>query len=167
MVYLHGGYDEVFPRIEELLNGKEEGYSAQVQLDPIDAFGDYDAELLRVESRELFPAEIEVGMQFEGVPDGAAAEEEDAGRIFTITDIAEDKVVLDGNHPYAGIALRFDLTVLSVREASEQEIAQGFASDASGLTIGTTTDMYEDDEEDDEGDESDHNASRQRPRTLH
>ncbi|RCS59529.1 FKBP-type peptidyl-prolyl cis-trans isomerase [Parvibium lacunae] len=166
MVYLHGGYDEIFPRIEELLLDKEEGYSAQIQLDPQDAFGDYDTELLRVEDRQLFPTELEVGMQFEGVPSDA---DEVDSHVYTVTDIAEDKVILDGNHPYAGMALRFELRVLAVREASEQEIEQGFASDASGLTIGTTTEIYPDDDEDeeDENDTSAHNAARQRPRTLH
>lgn len=168
MLYLHGGYDEIFPRIEEILTGKEVGFSTQVQLEPEDAFGEYDSSLLRMEARELFPDEIEVGMQFEGVPDGAegGSEEDEEGIIYTVTDIAEGKVVLDGNHPYAGIALRFELTVLAVREASEQEIEQGFASDASGLTIATTTDLHPDEDEDDD-DDSDHHAARQRPRTLH
>jgi FKBP-type peptidyl-prolyl cis-trans isomerase SlyD len=121
LVYLHGGYGGIFDRIEEELQGKGEGDSLEVQLEPEDAFGDYDAELVAVESRQLFPENIEVGMQFErGSEDG---ESDDA--LFTITDIADDKVVVDGNHPLAGIALQFSCTVTSVRAATEEEITHG------------------------------------------
>lgn len=122
MVYLHGGYDNIFPKIEEALEGQQAGYTTTIQLEPEEAFGDYDAELVKVEPRERFPAPLEVGMQFEGSPED---EEEGEGHIFTVTDIAEDKVVLDGNHPLAGIALRFALKVEAVRAASDEEIAHG------------------------------------------
>ncbi|MBC3870133.1 FKBP-type peptidyl-prolyl cis-trans isomerase [Undibacterium oligocarboniphilum] len=122
MVYLHGGYDNIFPKIEEALEGKEAGYHTTIQLNPEDAFGDYDAELVKVEARDRFPSPLEVGMQFEGTPEES---EDQEGHIFTITDIADDKVVLDGNHPLAGIALRFSLTVEAVRAATEEEVAHG------------------------------------------
>jgi len=141
MVYLHGGYDNIFPKIEEALEGKEAGFSTIIQLNPEDAFGDYDAALVKVEPRNRFPSPIEVGMQFEGMPEET---EEDEALIFTVTDIAEDKVVLDGNHPLAGIALRFSLTVESVREASDEEVAHGHVHGAHG---------HHDDEDDGMGDE--------------
>lgn len=141
MVYLHGGYDNIFPKIEEALEGKEAGFSTIIQLNPEDAFGDYDAALVKVEPRNRFPSPLEVGMQFEGMPEET---EEDEALIFTVTDIAEDKVVLDGNHPLAGIALRFSLTVESVREASDEEIAHGHVHGAHG---------HHDDEDDGMGDE--------------
>ncbi|MBC3811087.1 FKBP-type peptidyl-prolyl cis-trans isomerase [Undibacterium aquatile] len=141
MVYLHGGYDNIFPKIEEALEGKEAGFSTVIQLNPEDAFGDYDAALVKVEPRNRFPSPIEVGMQFEGMPEET---EEDEALIFTVTDIAEDKVVLDGNHPLAGIALRFSLTVESVREASDEEVAHGHVHGAHG---------HHDDEDDGMGDE--------------
>jgi FKBP-type peptidyl-prolyl cis-trans isomerase SlyD len=141
MVYLHGGYDNIFPKIEEALEGKEAGFSTVIQLNPEDAFGDYDAALVKVEPRNRFPSPLEVGMQFEGMPEET---EEDEALIFTVTDIAEDKVVLDGNHPLAGIALRFSLTVESVREASDEEIAHGHVHGAHG---------HHDDEDDGMGDE--------------
>ena len=142
MVYLHGGYDNIFPKIEEALEGKEAGFSTVIQLNPEDAFGDYDAALIKVEPRNRFPSPLEVGMQFEGMPEESG--EEDA-LIFTVTDIAEDKVVLDGNHPLAGIALRFSLTVESVREASDEEIAHGHVHGAHG--------HHHDDDDDSMGDE--------------
>jgi FKBP-type peptidyl-prolyl cis-trans isomerase SlyD len=120
IVYLHGGYDGIFPRIEEALQGKGVGDMLELMLQPEDAFGDYDAELVMIEPRSLFPDNIEVGMQFE-----RATEEGDDGELYTITDIAEDKVVVDGNHPLAGMALMFSCTVSEVRMATAEEIGHG------------------------------------------
>jgi len=148
MVYLHGGYDNIFPKIEEALEGKEVGFATTLHLDPEDAFGDYDAALVKVEPRSRFPSPLEVGMQFEGMPeDSEDAEDADESEahIFTVTDIAEDKVVLDGNHPLAGIALRFSLTVDGVRPASDEEIAHGHVHGVHG--------HHHDDEDDDAGNE--------------
>lgn len=122
LVYLHGGYDDIFPKIEEALQGKKIGESIQVKLQPDEAFGDYDAELVQVEPRKDFPKEIQVGMQFEGAPEGA---DEDDFVIYRVTDIADDKVVLDGNHPLAGMALVFTCTVTSIRPASAEEVEHG------------------------------------------
>lgn len=128
LVYLHGGYGGIFDRIEEELQGKAAGDSLEVRLEPDDAFGEYDAELVTVEPRKLFPENIEVGMQFErGDEDGA-----DEGMLFTITDIAEDKVVVDGNHPLAGTTLLFSCTVTEVRAASADEVAHGHAHGEHG-----------------------------------
>jgi FKBP-type peptidyl-prolyl cis-trans isomerase SlyD len=143
MVYLHGGYENTLPKIEEELDGKEEGYTSTIQVEPDDAFGDYDPALVKVEPRNRLPEPLEVGMQFEGMPDANDADEE--AMIFTVTDIADDKVVLDGNHPLAGMALRFELTVVGVRAASDEEIAHEHVHGAHGHHHG----------EDDEGDDSD------------
>ncbi len=132
MVYLHGGYDGTFPKIEEALEGQEPAFETQLQLEPEDAFGDYDAELVKVEARDRFPEPLEVGMQFEGVPEDG---EEDDSVIYTITDVADDKVVLDGNHPLAGMALRFWLKVSAVREATPEEVEHGHAHGQSGLEL--------------------------------
>ncbi|MGN6389896.1 MAG: FKBP-type peptidyl-prolyl cis-trans isomerase [Burkholderiaceae bacterium] len=120
MVYLHGGYENTLPKIEEALDGKEPGYETLIQVEPQDAFGEYDAELVKVESRDRLPTPLEVGMQFEGTPEGGDQDEQSL--IFTVTEIADDKVVLDGNHPLAGIALRFALKVDAVRAATPEEI---------------------------------------------
>ncbi len=118
--YLHGGYDGIFPLVEQALAGKMVGEQCQVRLEPEDAFGDYDAELVRLEPREKFPGNIEVGMRFEG-----RGEESGAMVIYTVTDIAEDKVVVDGNHPLAGQTLHFACTVTAVRAATTEELTHG------------------------------------------
>lgn len=122
LVYLHGGYDDIFARIEESLQDKRIGESVQVKLQPDEAFGEYDAELVQVEPRSNFPKEIQVGMQFEGGPEGA---DDDEYMIYRVTEIADDKVVLDGNHPLAGMSLIFTCTVTAIRPASEEEIEHG------------------------------------------
>lgn len=121
MVYLHGGYENTLPKIEEALEGKDIGYETTIQVEPEDAFGEYDPNLIKIEPRNRLPDPVEVGMQFEGTPDDAAGGEESL--IFTVTDIADDQVVLDGNHPLAGMALRFTLNVAGVRDATEEEVA--------------------------------------------
>ena len=121
IVYLHGGYGGIFDRIEEALQGKAEGERLEIKLQPEDAFGDYDAELVNIEPRKLFPENIEVGMQFER----ADGDDDTEGVLFTITDIADDRVVVDGNHPLAGMALVFSCTVSSVRSATKEEVAHG------------------------------------------
>lgn len=139
--FLHRGLDSLLPRLDDAIEGKEPGYENTFHLEPEDAFGDYDADLLRVEPRSRFPEPIEVGMQFEGVPgpegdDGEEVMVSDAGDdeepsedalIFIVTDLTEDKVVLDANHPYAGMALRVRMKVLDVRKAEPEEIEQGHA----------------------------------------
>jgi FKBP-type peptidyl-prolyl cis-trans isomerase SlyD len=116
LVYLHGAGD-IFPRIEAALEGREPGERVVLRLEPEDAFGDADASLVHlVECRKLGPA-VEVGMRFEGLPG------QPDGRIYTVTDVAEGMAVLDGNHPLAGWALRFELTVRRVERASEEELA--------------------------------------------
>jgi len=118
--YLHGGFDEIFPIVEEELQNKEVGHSCSIVMSPKNHFGEYESELVRIESRDAFPDNIKVGMQFEG--------EEENSRItliYTITDITEDKVVVDGNHPLAGMTLHFDCTVTGVRPATEEEISHG------------------------------------------
>lgn len=122
LVYLHGGYDDIFPKIEEAVQGKKIGESIKVKLQPDEAFGDYDEELIQIEPRSQFPEELQVGMQFEGAPEGS--DDEDFV-IYRVTDIADEKVVLDGNHPLAGMALIFNCTVTAVRPASAEEIAHG------------------------------------------
>lgn len=151
MVYLHGGYENTLPKIEEALDGQEVGFSTELQVEPDDAFGEYDPSLVKVEPRNRLPTPLEVGMQFEGMPDGS--DDEDDAMIFTVTDIADDKVVLDGNHPLAGIALRFSLNVAEVRVATEEEIEHEHVHGPHGH------DDYDDEDDEDEG-EGDHFRSQ-------
>lgn len=126
--YLHGGYDGIFAAVEAALDGKSTGDKVEVRLEPGDAFGEYDEQLVRVEPRARFPAEVAVGMQFEGVP-GDDEDGDEAAAIYTVTDIGQEAVVLDGNHPFAGIALKFQCTVVGVRAATADELERGAADD--------------------------------------
>jgi FKBP-type peptidyl-prolyl cis-trans isomerase SlyD len=112
--YLHGGYGHLFEALEKALEGKGPGESLLVQLEPEQAFGEYDADLLRVEPVARYGEGVAVGMEIE----------EDA-RLYIVTDVADGKVVLDANHPLAGIALRFSCVILSIRAATEEEVRRG------------------------------------------
>lgn len=125
--YLHGGYDGIFPLVERALDGKNVGDTCRVRLEPDDAFGEYDAELVHVEPRDKFPGNVGVGMQFEGRSGNS-----DETLLYTVTDIAEDKVVVDGNHPLAGRALDFSCTVAAVRSATSEEVRHGHVHGAHG-----------------------------------
>lgn len=119
--YLHGGYDGIFPTVEEALESVAQGGTVAVTLDPDNAFGEYEDELVRVEPRDAFPMEgIEVGMQFQ-----AGAEGSDEDLVFTVTEITAESVVIDGNHPLAGQTLLFKGTVEGVRPATAEELAHG------------------------------------------
>ena len=121
MSYLHGGYEGIFPLVESGLDGKSVGEEFSVTLEPDDAFCEYDENLLRVEPREVFPKNVEVGMQFEGGTQG----EDDEWVVYTVTDIAEKQVVVDGNHPLAGQRLLFKCVVADVRAATKEELTHG------------------------------------------
>lgn len=125
--FLVGGTD-LFKKIEEALQGHEVGAKINLQLEPEEAFGDFNDQLLFLEPRTLFPAETVEGLTFEGssLPAGCNPNApRDA--LYTVTDIYPEHVVLDGNHPLAGIALRLSLKVEAVREATEEEIGRGSA----------------------------------------
>jgi len=124
--YLHGGYDGIFPLVEEALHGKKIGDHCSVTMQPDDAFGEYDHGLVEVEPRSSFPKEVAVGMQFEGGPDDA--DEEDC-LLFTVVDVTDDEVTVDGNHPLAGKTLTFNCTVTGVRKATDEELAHGHVHD--------------------------------------
>ncbi len=128
LVYLHGGYDGIFPRVEEALEGKASGFKSTFHLEPEDAFGDYDADQVRVEPRSKFPEPIEIGMRYEGVPE----DDQDDIEILTVTDLTDDTVVLDANHPLAGVALRIAVEILDVRAASDEEIEHQHPHGADG-----------------------------------
>lgn len=117
MVYLHGGYDNTLPKIEEALDGKEPGAEISLLLKPEDAFGVRDETLQRTISKKDFPPGVKVGGQLEGVTDDGRP------HVFHVMKIKGDQVLLDGNHPLAGKELRFQLKVTGVRAASAEEIA--------------------------------------------
>jgi FKBP-type peptidyl-prolyl cis-trans isomerase SlyD len=114
MTYLHGGYGQMFDALEKALEGKGPGESLRLQLEPEEAFGDYDAELLRVEPLQRYGEGVAIGMEIE-----------EGDQVYTATDVADGKVVLDANHPLAGMALRFQVEIISIRKAEPEEIKRG------------------------------------------
>lgn len=130
MVYLHGDHGGIFPRVEQGLTRKQVGDEFSISLQPEDAFGEYDEALIRVEPQTVFPANVAVGMQFEGVPPG---EEDDRWIVYTVTDIADGQVVIDGNHPLAGERLLFSCVVKDIRAATAEELSHGHVHGANGV----------------------------------
>jgi FKBP-type peptidyl-prolyl cis-trans isomerase SlyD len=123
LIYLHGGYGDVFEAIEHALQGKSVGDTVTMKLQPAQAYGEYDADLVLIESVDVLPQPLKIGMQIEGEPEG----EPDEAIFYRVTDIAEGKAVLDGNHPLAGMALIFTGTITALRPASPAEIEAGQA----------------------------------------
>jgi FKBP-type peptidyl-prolyl cis-trans isomerase SlyD len=115
------GGDDLLAKVEEALEGQEPGFATTLHLEPEHAFGEYDSELVFFEERSVFPEAVEVGMQFDGPPPGSATQGLSADAIYTVTEVYPGHVVLDGNHPLAGIALRLELQVRDVRAATEEE----------------------------------------------
>ena len=123
--FLVGGND-LLEKVQEALQGHEPGDKLDLHLEPEEAFGDFNDQLIFLEPRALFPKEIEEGLTFEGsaMPAGCNPDmPKDV--VYVVTDIYPEHVVLDGNHPLAGIAIRLSLKVEGVREATIDEIGAG------------------------------------------
>lgn len=126
MAYLHGGYENTLPKIEEALSGKEKGYQTNLVLSAADAFGERDESLLQTMPKKDFPPGVKVGGQLRRrTPDGREA-------IFNVLKIKGDTVMLDGNHPWAGQVLQFQLNVIDVRAAIAEEIEHRHVHGAHG-----------------------------------
>lgn len=122
--FFYGGED-LLGKVEEALEGQTTGHEAELFLEPEHAFGDYDSALVFFEAIDIFPDNVEEGLQFEGPPKGSTTPDMPPDVIYTVTEVYDTHVVLDGNHPLAGIALKISVRVADVREATEEEIAQG------------------------------------------
>jgi FKBP-type peptidyl-prolyl cis-trans isomerase SlyD len=140
-----GGAD-LLPKIDAALQGHKVGDTLKLHLEPEDAFGDFIDKLIFLEPRKLFPKQIEEGQSFEGLPPGCNP---DAPQdlLYTVTEIYPDHVVLDANHPLAGIAIRLELKVNAIREATEDEVGIGSAG-VGFFKIGNTAQMGEDPSDD-------------------
>ena len=127
LVYLHGGYGDIFVPIESTLEGKSVGDMVKVKLQPGEAFGEYDPDLVQIVPVEKLPQPLTIGMLIEGPSEDEGGDGEPV--YLSVTDIADGKVILDGNHPLAGMALIFNGIVAEVRPATAEEIAsrQGHA----------------------------------------
>ncbi|MBL8341890.1 MAG: peptidylprolyl isomerase [Rubrivivax sp.] len=143
--FFFGGND-LLAKVEEALAGHASGDELHLQLEPADAFGDYRPELVCFEDRKLFTEPVETGMAYEGLPKGHATPGMPADVIYIVTEIYPSHVVLDGNHPLAGMALRLHIKVRAVRDATEAEIEARSVGDgpvtvlasAPGRSGGTT-----------------------------
>lgn len=127
LVYLHGA-GNIITGLENALAGKTAGDELEVSIEPEDAYGEYSAELITTLGREMFEGvdNLEVGMQFHAsAPDGGM-------QIVTVRDVDGDQVTIDGNHPLAGQQLNFKVKVISVRAASEEEVAHGHVHGEGG-----------------------------------
>ena len=121
--FLVGGTD-LLHSIEHALMDHQAGDEMELHLEPERAFGDFADEKIYLEPRSAFPADIQEGMVFEGMPEGCSGAAP-TGQMLFVSEIYPDHVVLDANHPLAGIAIRLDLKVHAVREATVEEIGQG------------------------------------------
>lgn len=133
MEFFYGG-DDLLAKVEEALADQSAGFEATLHLEPEHAFGEYDPDKVCFEERSIFPELLEPGMQFEGLPDGAGTPDMPGDSVYTVTEVYASHVVLDGNHPLAGMALRLQLKVIDVREATEQEIEKR-SVDSGSITV--------------------------------
>lgn len=115
-----GGAD-LLEKVEQALAGHERGDELSLQLEPEQAFGDYKPELVCFEARALFPDVLEPGMAFEGLPAGSTSADMPSDAVYVVTEVYPAHVVLDANHPLAGMALRLHIKVVDVRAASAEE----------------------------------------------
>ena len=126
LAYLHGGYENIFPKVEAALEGQAVGFTANIDLAVEDAFGARDESLVRTIPKSEFPPGVKVGGQLQGAgPDGQP-------QVFNVVKIKGPTVHLDGNHPLAGQTLRFAVKVVDVQPASAEEVAHGHAHGAHG-----------------------------------
>ena len=134
--FFYGG-DDLLAKVEEALAGHAVGAELQLHLEPEHAFGDYRSELVCFEKRELFPESLETGMAFEGLPAGSVTPDMPTDAIYLVTEIYPSHVVLDGNHPLAGMSLRLDLKVQDVRAATAEELAAGSVAGSALGVLGS------------------------------
>ncbi|MDO8330388.1 MAG: peptidylprolyl isomerase [Fluviicoccus sp.] len=126
LVYLHGARN-IIPGLENALAGKAIGDKLQVTIAPVDGYGEYDAQMVQSVPRQMFAGvdNIEVGMQFQAQTDHGI-------QVVTIAAVEGDEVTVDGNHPLAGVQLNFDVEVMSIRAATEEELAHGHVHGPDG-----------------------------------
>jgi FKBP-type peptidyl-prolyl cis-trans isomerase SlyD len=126
-LYLHGA-SNIIPGLEQALEGKAAGDELTVAVEPKDGYGERNDEMTQVVPREMFDSETEIqpGMQFHAQsPDGQML-------VVTVVDVNDEKVTVDGNHPLAGVNLNFDVKVVDVRDATQEELDHGHVHGTGG-----------------------------------
>ena len=126
LAYLHG-HGNIIPGLEKALLGKQTGDTLKVTVEPAEGYGERHEGLIQEVPREAFQGvdELEPGMQFQASTDAGP-------RMFTITDVQDDVVTVDGNHPLAGATLHFDVEIAEVRAASAEELSHGHVHGPGG-----------------------------------
>ena len=127
--YLHGGYGNLFPKVEAALEGLESGGSTSVKLTPAEGFGERDPALIVRERRDRLPRELELGATLRA---RGGDDEEGHPPVFRVTELSDSEATLDGNHPFAGQTVELRCAVLDVRPATDDEIEHGHAHQADG-----------------------------------
>lgn len=115
------GYGHILPSLENKILGQAEGFTGRFILEPDEAHGEYKKELVKEMKSSQFPKEIELkkGMKFE------STDAEGEPLALHVIDVKDGIVLVDGNHPLAGVPLSFDIKILDIRDAAEEEIFQG------------------------------------------
>ena len=121
------GLGHLIPGLEKALEGKTTGDALKAQIPATEAYGARDEELMQMIPKDNFGdiPDLKVGMELE-------AESDDGVRVITVVGIEGDKVVVDGNHPLAGMDLTFDVTIVGVREATADELGHGHVHGPGG-----------------------------------
>jgi FKBP-type peptidyl-prolyl cis-trans isomerase SlyD len=121
------GLGNIISGLENALKGRVKGDRFKVSIDPEEGYGPHDKEKIQPVPRSAFEGVEEVmpGMQFQAqTPEGV--------QLVTVVDVAGDEVILDGNHPMAGMTLHFDVEVMDVRDATPEEIEHGHVHGPGG-----------------------------------
>ena len=118
--YLHGA-NNIIPGLEKELETKQAGDKLKVTIEPTEAYGERDLENIQKIPREMFPPDVDIqpNMSFQG------RSQQGQPVVVTVTAVEDEHVVVDGNHPLAGVRLHFDLEVVEVREATNEELTHG------------------------------------------
>lgn len=126
LVYLHGA-GNIIPGLENALAGKNVGDKLVVNVPAAEGYGEYSAELVQEVPRNMFQGvdDIQAGMQFQ-------AQTDDGIQVVTVKDVTDEHVIVDGNHPLAGQDLNFDVEIVEIRDASQEELDHGHVHGAGG-----------------------------------
>ena len=125
--YLHGA-NNIIPGLENALEGKQAGDEVSVRIEPSEAYGERSLENIQRVSRNMFPPDMEIkaGMQFKAQTSSGQAV------MVTVTAVEGEEIIVDGNHPLAGVALHFEVELLEIRDATDEELMNGQVSDLEG-----------------------------------
>lgn len=127
LAYLHG-HQNIIPGLEKQLEGKSAGEKVHAVIEPADAYGEYEETAVQRVPRENFQGvdDIQPGMQFQSESNGHVM-------LVTVTDVNDEEVTVDANHPLAGKRLTFDVEIQEVRAATEDELNHGHVHGEGGV----------------------------------